>query len=126
MKKLLLGSLFTVFALIALLAFCQQMATVPITPDFPDGTEAYLFAPAADKEVAVAIDEAAFDELHAAFRTKDWHGVAELFLSNRAFGAETNSRVLIIDRAFGKKKVRVLEGKQTGRAGWVKVEYLKR
>ena len=93
-------------------------------PQLNVGSEARISAPGSDKEVLVAIDVKALEELTNSFIAKDWHGVGEVYVSGRAFPVDNLTRVLIIDSGFGKRKIRILEGKQNGRAGWLPGEYL--
>lgn len=76
--------------------------------------------------VLLAVTEESFDELVEASVAKDYLGMAELMAIGAVFEVPNHTKVLVIDRAFGKKKVRILEGDEFGRAGWVPYEFLAR
>lgn len=55
----------------------------------------------------------------------DKDGKVLLLASGRVFAVKSGTKVLVIDQAMFKRKVRVLEGEQKGLSGWVAVEYVK-
>lgn len=73
----------------------------------------------------MAVSEQALEELIKAFVAKDKYGQAELMIQGKWFPVENNTKVLVIDRSFARRKVRILEGKHKGRAGWVPMEFVK-
>lgn len=87
------------------------------------GKSGYLDAGAG--VVPVAVDEAAFDAWTSASVAKDEHGRKVLLASMRVFAAPKGTKVLIIDQGTFKRKVRILDGKQKGMAGWVAMEFVK-
>lgn len=109
MRKLLLPCLL-------LFLFCSEQ------PGVTTGTEARILV--SDKEALIAVDEKALDELMKSFAAKDWQGVVELNVSGRVFPVPSHTKVLIIDQSFGKRKIRIDEGKQSGKTGWLPMEYL--
>jgi hypothetical protein len=75
--------------------------------------------------IPVAVDETSFDALVKSSVKGDSYGVAELVAAGKVFGVDGPVRVLLLDSTFTKCKVRILEGPQTGRAGWVPTEWVK-
>jgi len=76
-------------------------------------------------DLPVAVSEQALEETVQAFVSKDKYGQAELMIQGKWFPVENNTKVLVIDRSFARRKVRILEGKHKGRAGWVPMEFVK-
>lgn len=76
----------------------------------------------------VAVDEEAFEELMTAIAAKDNYGITELMLAGRVFIVQNNTRVLVLDQHAGlaATKVRILEGENTGMAGWVPYEFVRK
>jgi len=68
---------------------------------------------------------AAFDEWGKAQVANDSHGRTSLLASGDVFGVDKGTRVLVIDDASLKRKVRILNGEKEGFSGWVAVDYLK-
>jgi hypothetical protein len=88
------------------------------------GLEARLYVEGA-QSVYIAIDEKAFDEFTDAGIAKDKIGIANLIMTGRIFSVDNNTKALVIDKTFTKTKVRVLEGKNIGMAGWVAHKFVK-
>jgi len=86
--------------------------------------EGRLFT-ANSKDTAVAVSEQALDELLDAFLAGDKIGYTQMMIAGRWFPVENNTKVLIIDRTFLRRKVRILEGEYYGRSGWVPMEFVK-
>lgn len=80
--------------------------------------------------IFIATTESAFEELSKALVAKDTMGVLELAGQGKVFGVTNGSKVLIVDRSFVKRKVRILEGvrpidaDKVGLVGWVPVEWV--
>lgn len=75
--------------------------------------------------VPVAIDQIAFDEWTKARVAKDEQGMLQLILQGRIVSVEKNTKIKIIDQGMFIRKVRILDGKHQGVAGWVAYEYIK-
>lgn len=73
----------------------------------------------------VAATRDAHDQLVKTARAGDTYGVMEAVLEGQAFPVEECSRVLVIDAAIGLRQVRVLEGEQIARTGWVPYEWVR-
>ena len=88
------------------------------------GQTAFVWV-ADDPEVLIAVDEESYEALGKAFLAKDWVGIQQLSTQNSIFSVPRNTKVLVIDSGFGKRKVRILEGEYSGQAGWITMEFLK-
>lgn len=88
------------------------------------GSKAVIRAPNLDI-VYLAIDKESFDMWTKACVAKDYIGMMQLEASGRVFSVPNNTKVLIIDRNFAIRKVRILEGDAFGKAGWLPYEWLK-
>ncbi len=75
--------------------------------------------------IPVAITKDALDKMTRSFNVKDEIGFDNLFLSGQAFWTESGTKVLVIDMSFATRKIRILEGSQYGRSGWVPYEWVK-
>lgn len=79
----------------------------------------------ADQLIGLAISEAAYEQFQKALAAKDDIGVRELIILGLVFAVDNDTRVLAIEYNGGfftpreRYRVRVLEGKQRTRAGWV-------
>jgi len=116
---IVVGLLSVVFGLFGLLS---ESDSKPSPSDI--GSTAILFVSESD-EVPVCVDEEAFEELIKASVAKDDIGIAELLLLGKVFFVPNNTKVLVIDRDFAKRQIRILEGDKFGRTGWVPYEFLK-
>jgi hypothetical protein len=74
--------------------------------------------------VTVAVTRADFDELGKAAAAKDNIGFFNVVLAGRAFPVDRNTRVLVIDMDPNVRRVRILEGPELGRSGWVPMEFV--
>lgn len=72
--------------------------------------------------MTLAIDKKTHDELLSAVLAQDKIGYDNLVTSGRAFIVPNKAKVLVIDRGLFIRKVRILEGEYTGRAGWISYE----
>jgi len=93
-------------------------------PSVGVGQEGFLRTSDVGGDVYVATTESAFDEFVKAAVIKDTIGMAQMVLNGRAFGVPYNTKILVTESAFTKKKVRILEGKQLGKIGWVPFEFV--
>ena len=75
--------------------------------------------------VFLAIDISSQDAFTKAAIAKDYIGMQRLVSTGRVFEVPANTRVLVIDRKTFIRQVRVLEGPQAGRAGWLPMEWIK-
>ncbi len=105
-------------------------ATPPRTPaptvwDPEIGNNARLHVSGgSDQLIPLAISEEAYKQLSKAFAANDQIGLRDLLILGLVFTVDNDTRVLVIDSGGGffedsRYRVRVLEGKQQTRAGWV-------
>lgn len=99
------------------------------SPDKPAsvsmGEEGKLYSGDAEK-VFVATNEAALEQSTKSFIADDMQGIQELLLSGKGFVVTSGTRVKVIDTAFGRRKVRILENEMNGKNGWVPMEFVKK
>jgi hypothetical protein len=77
------------------------------------------------ESIGVAIDGEAFDELIQARIAHDTYGILELMLSGRVFTIENSTMALVLDGGLFKTRVRILNGRGQGKAGWVPSEWVR-
>jgi len=128
-KRKILGSVGLVIIIaivVGLFSVLSGCAKTEVSKPSPSdiGSTAILAVSESDM-VLVAVDEEAFEELIKASVAKDYMGIAELLLLGKVFEVPNNTKVLVIDSAFAKRKIRILEGDEFGRTGWVPYEFLK-
>jgi hypothetical protein len=70
-------------------------------------------------QVVVCVDEDAYRELTKLAVADDMLGIGELVASGRAFAVESGTKASVIETGFERRRVRVLEGRHFGKAGWV-------
>jgi len=101
------------------LAFLSRGAK---TAGAPTTTEHTLSANTSGTHVVVAVSRQALDEL---VRQKTDRAISAMVLAGKAFLVPQGTRVSILDRATGARKILVLEGPTMGRDGWVPAEWVK-
>ena len=74
----------------------------------------------------LAVDKRAFDEWVTVCAAGDQHGAAQMHATGKMFAVDNGTRVKVIDIAFGALRVRVLDGDETGKSGWISHEFVKR
>lgn len=94
-------------------------------PNVGVADEGYLRLPDSDAEVVLAIDLKAYDEFVNVSVAKDMYGLADLVLARRIFKVASGTRGLVIETKWFKNRVRVLEGPEAGRSGWVPFEWVR-
>lgn len=75
--------------------------------------------------IGVSVDKESLNELISSIIIHDSSGIQNLILKGKVFIVEEDTRILVIDRGFTSTKVRILEGGNTGMAGWVPSEWVK-
>lgn len=75
----------------------------------------------------VAISEATLSDFLRSNRVGDKDGIVQMIVAGRIFTVENGTRVLVIDYGKGMfvRKIRILEGKMKGQAGFVPMEWVK-
>jgi hypothetical protein len=80
--------------------------------------------------IYLATDEKAFDELTKVILSKDEYGLLELAAQGKVFGVTNGTKVKVVDRAFARRKVRIIQGAKpidadkVGLSGWVPMEWV--
>jgi len=74
----------------------------------------------------ICLDQATHNDYINAIMANDKIGIVALALAGKAFPVDSGTRVKVIDLELGKRKVRIMEGKYSGRAGWVSKEILRK
>jgi hypothetical protein len=107
------------FVVALLLWSCSETPTVPIGGHGSlRGTTGVL--------TPVGVDDAALKEILTSFRVKDRDGMIQLLVTGRAFSVPNGTKVLVVEHgSMYVRKIRVLEGAQKGRAGYVPDEWIK-
>ena len=128
-KKIFLGLalLFVIILLVSVSSGDSETAsdTTTTKTSVATGSEGYLRISTAN-DVAVMRTPQILDEFVKAATTNDTYGQKNILLDNtKSFFVPVGTKVLVIDKTFTTVKVRILEGKQTGEAGWVPTEFVK-
>ncbi len=82
------------------------------------GSEAHLYVEGLNT-IPVAADEKTLDELVGALAAKDENKINALTDSGSVTNVASDTRVQIIERGAGKMKVRIAEGQQLAKEGWI-------
>ena len=127
-KKGLIGFAVVAVIFVAILGTCIGALLEPTdetaaTMYVGVGDEGLLFSESALPYVCVT--EETFDKLIAASVANDKIGFNQLIMSDAVFAVAQNTKVLVIDSTFGKRKIRILEGSNYGQTGWVPSEFVK-
>jgi hypothetical protein len=72
----------------------------------------------------VCATQKAFDAFMQAASANDTYGMAELYTDGLLVFAESGTKVLVIDKAMFRVKVRILNGENAGFAGWTPMEFV--
>lgn len=84
------------------------------------GTEAHLKLGDGQYPTPVAEDEQTYKEMMEAIRVKDIIGTNKFLLySDKVFMAPTGTKVWVLESGLERAKVRILEGNNYGKSGWV-------
>ena len=83
------------------------------------GDEAHLVcSDPGSKALPLGTTDKDFDALVSAQMAHDKYGIAQLMISHKVFTVPCGTRILLLYNGFTMDQVRVLEGEQTGAAGW--------
>lgn len=74
----------------------------------------------------VAVDEETHKAIVTASVAKDTYALSEFIVKGKAFLVPNCTKVKVIDQGYGRRKIRVSEGEQANKAGWVSMEFVKR
>ena len=64
------------------------------------------------------------DALTKIYLANDTEGIAEFLVGGQGFAVSNGTKVLVLDTAVGSRRVRVLEGDQASKSGWLPMEYV--
>lgn len=78
-----------------------------------------------EDKVLLGITKEAQDKVSKALLAKDYIGMGDLLLSGEAFAVNICTKAKVIDTALYIRQVRILEGKNFGRSGWLPYEWIK-
>jgi hypothetical protein len=76
--------------------------------------------------VPVAVSEQALNRLIQLSVAEDNLGIAEMILSGQAWNVTSGTKVVVIDEGVLRSEVRIMDGPQRGKAGWVPSDFLKK
>lgn len=83
------------------------------------GSRVSLHFGSSDGVVLLGTDEQTYEDLVWAMGAKDVYGLQELLASGKIFADQDDTQVLVIDRTATLAEVRILEGTNQGRSGWI-------
>ncbi len=86
------------------------------------GEEGYINTPS--PKAMIALTEAGYKELTKIYIANDTMGIGEFLTSGKGFAVPKGTKVLVTDSAVGARKVRILEGDNIGKAGWIAMEWV--
>jgi len=75
-------------------------------------------------EVFLGVTEQDQEVLGKSLMAKDTMGISNLLSNQKVFLVKEGTKVLVIDRAYGIRNVRIMEGVNTGKTGWLPYEWL--
>jgi len=75
--------------------------------------------------IILGITKEAQGKISKALLAKDYIGLEDLLLSGEAFEVNICTKAKVIDTAFGLRQVRILEGDNFGKSGWLPYEWIK-
>jgi hypothetical protein len=76
--------------------------------------------------VFIAVDEVSFEELGNLAIAHDEIGVKKLILTGSVFIEDGNVKVLVIETKSNAARIRILEGRNYGKDGWIYMKFLSR
>ena len=117
-------SLFVWLLMIPLLLTGCDPSTTATVPRLEIGQEGFIYCGV--DTCALATTEEAWSEHRKALRANDIQGTADLLMVGKLFDVKSRTRVLVIDYnpRTALSKIRILEGKETGMAGWAPFEHI--
>jgi hypothetical protein len=76
------------------------------------------------RKALLAVDDPAWDAMREAIGAQDKYGLFELMVDGKVFAVDRGYRAKLLKRSFSADKVRITEGPQIGKAGWVVSEFV--
>lgn len=77
------------------------------------------------EDVLLGVSKEDNDQIVHNYVINDLDAVAQMVLDGKAFFVPTQTKVLVIERDFGVRQVRILEGDFSGQSGWIPYEFVK-
>lgn len=112
--------------LAAFIVACGGGAPLAYEPEWAAGREGRLQVDGgADQLILLALQRDDVEAVGKALRAGDGAGIVELVRRGRALLVSNGTKVLVIDTAVFVRQVRVLDGDQAGRAGWIPTEFIR-
>ncbi len=129
LSKKLIYTLIGSVVLLILISIGTSGSSAPSTPapqidSVSVGETGYLESSASNVLVATTKDN--LDEIVKLSVANDTEGLAQMTLDGDAYIVDQGTQVRVIDTTIGTREVRILEGKQYGKSGWVPVEFVKK
>jgi len=78
-----------------------------------------------DDLVILGVSREAQEKVDKALYAKDTIGIAQLLANGEAFAVDICTKAKIIDSAVALREVRILEGKNMGKSGWLPYEWIR-
>ena len=78
------------------------------------------------KSTPLATTKDYYDAIQKILLAKDWGGLRQMIIQERAFVVDEGTQVLVVDKSWDWTiiQVKVLEGSQAGKVGWIVNEYV--
>jgi hypothetical protein len=99
----------------------QGSQTQPAESSTCSSSNCVVRAPTRGESVVLAVSKQSLNEMISSGSDR---AIAVMVLNGSAFLVSQNTPVSIVDRAFGVRKVLVLEGPMSGRSGWAPAEWV--
>ncbi len=124
--------IYTLIASVALVFFISigSSGSTISTPPAPQiesvsvGETGYLESSA--DNVLVGTTKQNYEEIVKLSVAKDNEGLTQMVLNGQAYFVDSGTQVRVIDTSMFARQVRILEGKQSGKSGWVPAEFVKK
>ncbi|XOB41784.1 MAG: hypothetical protein ACKKMS_00070 [Candidatus Nealsonbacteria bacterium] len=78
-----------------------------------------------EDKIVLGITKEDQDKIGKALSAEDWMGITELISIGKAFSVGICTKAKVIDRAMFLRQVRILEGENIGKSGWLPYEWIK-
>lgn len=93
-----------------------KLSVQPLPPHLVRGQEIII---SGDQNNWIAVDSAAWSEAYKASTAGDKHGLYELIVAGRLFVVDDGTPGLLLSIGMQQHEVRILDGPQTGKKGWI-------
>ncbi len=100
----------------------EQEVAKPIPSKVSVGEEGYVNVPSS--KAIIATTESNYKEITKIYLANDTMGIGDFLLSGKGFSVPNGTKVLVVDMSTGVRKVRILEGDNIGKSGWIAYEWV--